>query len=166
MRRKFCSISYSYTLLVVALLHASVWSIGVCESHSRQFFLREHDNIQAAAGSNPTSLLNGLFRHHQNLATSLERVLSLSRDKLRAVAREREELDSSQQPVASSQKAAKRLEAARSDLARASGGHSQAAQGGAQFIAVGSSSKGSKPAAAAAAAAAATATATATTASA
>lgn len=130
MRRKLCTISYSYTLLIVALLHASVWSVGVCESHSRQFFIREHDNIQAAAGSNPTSLLNGLFRHHHSLAASLERVLSLARSRLRAVALEREKLDRSQHPVASSNKAAKRLEAARADLAP-EGTRSEAAQGGA-----------------------------------
>lgn len=35
---------FSYTLFLIAILHFSVWSIGVCESHSRGFFVREQQN--------------------------------------------------------------------------------------------------------------------------
>lgn len=37
-------IPFSWTLLCIALLHFSVWSIGVCESHSKAFFVREQQN--------------------------------------------------------------------------------------------------------------------------
>lgn len=33
-------IPFSWTLLLLSLLHFSVWSIGVCESHSAEYFLR------------------------------------------------------------------------------------------------------------------------------
>lgn len=41
-------IPFSWTLLFIALLHFSVYSIGVCETHSRDFFLRENTNQKLA----------------------------------------------------------------------------------------------------------------------
>lgn len=43
------AVTTSYVLLLIAIAHASVWTIGVVEAHSKEFFLREHDSIQAAA---------------------------------------------------------------------------------------------------------------------
>lgn len=38
-------IPFSWALLLLALLHFSVFSIGVCESHSRDFFLRHNSDL-------------------------------------------------------------------------------------------------------------------------
>jgi len=38
-------IPFSWTLLLIALLHFSVWSIGVSESHSTAFFLRHTKDL-------------------------------------------------------------------------------------------------------------------------
>lgn len=66
------SVPFSYTLLFIAVLHFSVWSLGVCEAPARDFYTREIANCKSIDiyYNNSTQLIN----------TNLYSLASLYRD--------------------------------------------------------------------------------------
>lgn len=56
MRKSSNRIPFSWTLLVISLLQFSVWSIGVSEAHSRDFFLRQQNSLKSCSVSRQTEI--------------------------------------------------------------------------------------------------------------
>jgi hypothetical protein len=92
-RRTSDRIPFSYSLLVISLLHFSVYSIGVSEAHSRDFFLRELNSIKG--GYSPRLEVTRAFVEAHSQHQQLEQLDRLAQESFRDAARSHAQLEKS-----------------------------------------------------------------------